>query len=379
MSDATIETLSTLTNPLASALLPLLNGIIRRKLLDGGATQHNVRIEGSSINYYQQGPQIRSDALLPGNKGAQASRSSEQPAQLPILLIHGLGDNALTWVRVIPRLACAHQVYALDLPGYGMSGLPEGHTFATLAEMRGLLETFLRTVIEAPALVVGSSLGGWLAVQLAWAAPDRIRGIVLLNSGGARLVGRSSWEPFGEQVAVRDLGTTRRVFRAIYGAKTPPPPYLGQRAFQALFQRRVVQDFVASLNTIESSEGVLLSARELRELPVPAALVWGLADTFLPRGSLEFFRANLPAAPTLLLKHCGHLPQQERPCPVARFILQYAEQLAVARTVPQGASGHGKGVGDWDQPDQQAMKQCSPEDLLASTFPTGSIGYKGER
>lgn len=104
------------------------------------------------------------------------------------------------------------------------------------------------------------------------------------------------------------------------------------------------EDFVASLDAVESPEGVLLSARELRDLPVPAALIWGLADSFLPRGSLEFFRANLPAAPTLLLKHCGHLPQQERPRAVARFIHQYAEQLAVAPPVPQGASGHGKGV-----------------------------------
>lgn len=52
--------------------------------------------------------------------------------------------------------------------GYGLSGLPQGYTLATLAEMRGLLEAFLRTVIEVPTLVVGSSLSGWLAVQLAW-------------------------------------------------------------------------------------------------------------------------------------------------------------------------------------------------------------------
>ena len=246
--------------------------------------------------------------------------------------------------------------------GYGLSGLPQGYTLATLAEMRGLLEAFLRTVIEVPTLVVGSSLGGWLAVQLAWAAPDRIRGIVLLNAGGAWLAGRSSWEPFGEQVGVRDLGTTRRVFRELYGGTTPPPPYLGQRALQASFQRRVVQDFVASLDAVERREGVLLSARELRDLPVPAALIWGLADSFLPRGSLEFFRANLPAAPTLLLKHCGHLPQQERPRAVARFIQQYAEQLAVAPPVPQGASGHGKGVRELG-----STRPAGPEAVLAGS------------
>jgi pimeloyl-ACP methyl ester carboxylesterase len=329
MSHAAIETMRSLANPLASAVPPLLSGLMRRKLLDGGATQQDVRLEGSSINYYQQGPQTRSDALLPGNGGAQARSSRDQRAQPPILLLHGLGDNALTWVRVIPGLADAHRVYALDLPGYGMSGLPEGHTFATLAEMRSLLAEFLRTVIEAPALVVGSSLGGWLAVQLAWAAPDRIRAIVLLNPGGAWLAGRSSWEPFEEQVAVRDLTTTRRVYRAIYGAIPPPLPYLGQRAFQAVFQRQVVREFVATVQ-----EGEFLRPEDLSGLPVPAALVWGLNDTFLPRGSLEFFRANLPAAPTLQLKHCGHLPQQERPRAVVRFIHQYAEQLAVAPTMP---------------------------------------------
>jgi pimeloyl-ACP methyl ester carboxylesterase len=65
-------------------------------------------------------------------------------------------------------------------------------------------------------------------------------------------------------------------------------------------------------------------------LPVPAALIWGLGDHFLPAGSLEFFRANLPDAPTLLLKRCGHLPQRERPLPVLRFIRRFAAQLANA-------------------------------------------------
>ena len=72
---AAIETVRSLTNPLASALLLLPNGLTRRTLLDGGATQHEVRIQGSSINYYEQGPQARSDALLPGNAGALASNS----------------------------------------------------------------------------------------------------------------------------------------------------------------------------------------------------------------------------------------------------------------------------------------------------------------
>jgi hypothetical protein len=63
---------------------------------------------------------------------------------------------------------------------------------------------------------------------------------------------------------------------------------------------------------------------------IGAALIWGLGDHFLPAGSLEFFRANLPDAPTLLLKRCGHLPQRERPLPVLRFIRRFAAQSANA-------------------------------------------------
>jgi pimeloyl-ACP methyl ester carboxylesterase len=78
-----------------------------------------------------------------------------------------------------------------------------------------------------------------------------------------------------------------------------------------------------------AAEDDLLKPDELRRLPVPAGLVWGLRDTFLPRGSLEFFRENLAGAPTLLLTRCGHLPQRERPIAVARFIRRFAEGLRI--------------------------------------------------
>jgi pimeloyl-ACP methyl ester carboxylesterase len=279
-----------------------------------------------TISYFRQEP--HNGAAEAG--GPRNSRVTGQPAQaLPILLVHGIGDNALSWSIVMRLLARDHRVYAIDLPGYGLSGAPAGRRHATLGEMRDVLASFTREVIGQPALVVGNSMGGWLAVKLAWAAPELTRAIVLIDAGGAPLEGRASWEPFGDLIAVRDLKTSRMIFRQMFGAG--PLLYLGQRGLQELFQRQVVREFVAGMVAATAVEDELLRPDDLRRLPAPAALIWGLADTFLPRGSLEFFRENLPGAPTLLLRRCGHLPQVERPRAVARFVRAYAAQIETER------------------------------------------------
>ncbi len=308
MWQAEIQRLRALSDPISSAALPLLDGLTRRSLLLRGVAQREVRIGGVSLNYYYKGPQSGVGAL-----------------HLPLLLIHGLGDSAVTWSSVIAPLARDHETYAVDLPGYGFSSRPAERANTPLHQMRDLLVSFVREVIGRPALVVGNSLGGWLAVKLAWAAPDTVRGVVLLDAGGAPLGGRSSWEPFLEVISVRDLKTARLVFRQMFGAIPPPLLYLGQRGLQELFQRQVVREFVT---TVQEEE--FISPADLRNLPVPAAVIWGESDTFLPRGSLEFFRENLPGAPTLVLKRCGHLPQRERPRATVRFIRRFAEQLAAA-------------------------------------------------
>ncbi|HEX5692487.1 MAG TPA: alpha/beta hydrolase, partial [Roseiflexaceae bacterium] len=151
---------------------------------------------------------------------------------------------------------------------------------------------------------------------------ELISGVVLLDPGGAPLRGRESWEPFGELIGVPDLKTSRQLVRQMFGAG--PLMYMGQRGLQQLFHRQSVREFVASLTTLATPEDELLKPEQLQRLPAPAALIWGLKDGFLPQGSLEFFRDNLPDAPTLLLWGCGHLPQVERPLSVARFVRQFA-------------------------------------------------------
>jgi pimeloyl-ACP methyl ester carboxylesterase len=312
MIKTTLERGLTLSAPLSRAIVPLLNGLGRRHLLQGGAEQREVRLNHIAVNYY-----------------VKSTSCAAAASELPILLIHGIADGALTWSFVFGPLARTHPVYAIDLPGYGYSGLPSGRGHATLDEMCAMLALFLREVIGRPTLVVGNSMGGWLAVKLGWAVPELVRGVMLLDAGGAPLSGLESWLPFAEAIDIRDMRMARQIFRQMFGAIPAPLLYLGQHSLQEMFQRQVVREFVADLKSKATMpHDVLLKPSDLHNLPVPAALIWGLGDHFLPAGSLEFFRANMPDAPTLLLKRCGHLPQRERPLPVLRFIRRFAARLA---------------------------------------------------
>lgn len=293
-------------SPLSRVLVPLVLGLRRRALLRAGAMSEERRLAGIRSHFYH----------IPGRRGSDP--------ELPIVLIHGIADSALTWAFTLRSLARVGPVYALDLPGFGLSGYPPGRRYATIAEQAAVVAALVREVIGRPTLLVGNSMGGWVALRLAQAQPALVRGVVLLDPGGAMLAGRASWEPFVSAVAVPDLRTVRQVYRQMYG-RVPLALYLAQHGFQELFLRDPVREFVAA-----SSEDDFFTAEELQAISVPVALLWGERDRFLPAGSFEFFRENLPTAEVRVLRGVGHLPQQERPRAVTRYVRRFARRLAAS-------------------------------------------------
>src|SRR5438045_1242489 len=87
----------------------------------------------------------------------------------PIVLVHGLGGSHANWLGIAPRLARHGHVYALDLAGFGRTP-PEGRGSEVPAN-RALLDAFLERVVQAPALLVGNSMGGLISIFEAAHAP----------------------------------------------------------------------------------------------------------------------------------------------------------------------------------------------------------------
>jgi pimeloyl-[acyl-carrier protein] methyl ester esterase len=90
-----------------------------------------------------------------------------------LVLVHGWGMHAGVWDGVVPALSRAHRVTRIDLPGHGAS---PGDTDFDLPRLRG----WLAEAVPAPAVWVGWSLGGLVALDLALHRPDRVRGLVLV-------------------------------------------------------------------------------------------------------------------------------------------------------------------------------------------------------
>jgi pimeloyl-ACP methyl ester carboxylesterase len=111
-------------------------------------------------------------------------------ASPPVLLLHGIGRSLEDWALQYPRLAGAHRIIALDLPGFGFSArASEPTTLEVLA--RGVLETLDVLGERRPLHVIGNSLGGAVALQLLSLDADRVASLVLSNGAG-----------FGTEVAI---------------------------------------------------------------------------------------------------------------------------------------------------------------------------------
>jgi len=114
---------------------------------------------------------MRLNVITGGTAGAQ-----------PIVFVHGLGSTAATWARCMELLGPRFEVLAVDLLGHGNSPVPDDPDAYTrdlaLADLDDVLAT-----LDSPAVLVGHSLGGYLALAHAVTRPQAARAIVVINTG----------------------------------------------------------------------------------------------------------------------------------------------------------------------------------------------------
>jgi 3-oxoadipate enol-lactonase len=101
----------------------------------------------------------------------------------PVVLIHGLGSSARDWERQLPALVDRYRVLTYDVRGHGRTSKPRGPY--SVAQFANDLALLLEKLAHRPAHVVGISMGGMIAFQLAVDRPDLVRSLVIVNSGPA--------------------------------------------------------------------------------------------------------------------------------------------------------------------------------------------------
>src|SRR5262245_2317546 len=126
---------------------------------------HSVAVHDSRVNYVEIG---------------------EGP---PVILIHGLSGCWQNWLENIPHLARRHRVVAVDLPGFGESELP--HEEISIPGYGRFVDAFLGQIGIERALLIGNSMGGFIAAEVAISHPSRVEKLVLVSAAGLMRVGNA--------------------------------------------------------------------------------------------------------------------------------------------------------------------------------------------
>jgi pimeloyl-ACP methyl ester carboxylesterase len=255
-----------------------------------------------------------------------AHRGGEGP---PLLCLHGFTDTWRTWELVLPALERRHEVLAPTLPGHA-----GGPPLPALIDDEVLVAGVEQAMDEAgwdTALVVGNSLGGWVALQLA--ARGRARAVVALSPAG----GWAEEDPMVHQRL--DYFTTMR--ELVRGAA----PYADQIVSTADGRRRATEYTTVNFEHIppellahqirgaagcDGAEALIARAREAgyplqaERIECPVRILWGTEDKLLtwPQAAVRY-RELLAKAEWVELPGVGHCPQLDVPAQTAELILEF--------------------------------------------------------
>lgn len=260
-------------------------------------------------------------------------RDQGVPAGPAIVLLHGSNDSLHTWEAWVPLLGARYRVITLDLPGHGLTGPVASGDYSQKA-MAAFVRSFADAVGLERFILGGNSMGGSVALRLAGEAPERVRGLVLVSSGGVAPPGNPA-PPLGFQLLRTPL--VREVFRVV----------APRALFESTFKAAVVDDALATPETVDrfwelarlpGQRAATLArfstplepwiSQNFARITCPVLLLWGREDRVTPIAIGEILRQGLPGAVLIPYDNVGHLAQLEVPALSAGDALQFMDALA---------------------------------------------------
>ncbi len=272
--------------------------------VDWQAHQRWIEIEGTPVNTVVLGPE------------------HEQGTQ-PIVFVHGLSGSWPNWLEQLPIFAATHRVITLDLPGFGHSPMPR-QTISIGGYARLLDQLLDRLEVDAAA-VVGNSMGGFIAAELAIAFPQRVEQLVLISAAGL-----STHQHRGSTTVLPALRRAERVLTAtsawaasksdeVVGRARLRDAALGvvvrhpDRLSAALAAEQVrgagKPGFIQGLETVLDYE----IRERLPEIACPTLIVWGDRDRLISVRDADVFAELIPNSRKVVFGDTGHMSMLERP------------------------------------------------------------------
>lgn len=280
---------------------------------DSAPADRYVTIEGVRLRYWQGGAGDR-----------------------VVILVQGVGSYIERWRHTFDVLRRRFRVYALDLPGLGLSDKPADFCYH-VTNLARFVRLFAGMMGLASASLVGSSLGGAVVAHYARVFPDDVEQLVLSSSAGwgrrvsgllriaglpgiGELLGRRQGRESARRLLLRTVRTPAVVTEELVDLEE-------QMSAQPDAWKAALRLLRANGNLLGQSKSVFGPLRrDLRDFAKPVLILWGDRDNVLTPAHARIAKSVLPHAEIHLFEGCGHMLMLERPDEYASLLLSFIER-----------------------------------------------------
>jgi pimeloyl-ACP methyl ester carboxylesterase len=345
--DVTISTNAETWIRLRHGELSGIEAFERRLLTVRGNLDHAIAFEGMFRLPNGRPPLLRIDEVPVGRHSISALTMGRGP---DVLLLHGLGGTRASLFETAASLAGHLRVHAPDLPGFGSSSKPalgayNARWFAQ--QMFGLMDE----LGISDARLIGNSMGGRVAIEMALGRPDRIESLALLCPAvawirrGLHPVVRLLRPEFGLLPHAFGRSLVASQFWSMFYDRDVLDPAVGELMVDEF--RRIYQTAGARYALLASARNIYLESPfgrngfypRLATLQTPALFIWGANDALVPPAFARHVADWLPSAEQVTIDHCGHLPQVERPSQTNELLMSFFARSARPAHDVEGGRG----------------------------------------
>ena len=220
----------------------------------------------------------------------------------PLVFLHG-ASGAPVILPFMQKLAERFDVLVPEHPGYGHSDEPDW--LENIHDVAYFYLDFLKQLDLRDVMLVGNSMGGWIALEIAVRDTSRLASLVLVSPAGIRAPGVQPADIFlmSDEQLVRALFHDQKLAEARLAVPiTPEAVDIGLKnkhtTARLAWEPRLHDPFLP---------------KWLHRIDVPVKIIWGKEDRILPVQFLEHFRKWMPQAQTYVIEAAGHLPHAETP------------------------------------------------------------------
>jgi len=235
----------------------------------------------------------------------------------PIVLLHGTSSSLHTWDGWAHVLRAKHRVIRVDLPGFGLTGPTQDGNYQ-MPFYSHFVASFMDTLQVQRAVLVGNSLGGYVAWKTAVDYPDRVSKLILIDAAGYATTAASV--PIGFQLAQIPMLSglmanilPRRVIesslRNVYGDPSKITTELIDRYYELTLRAGNRKSLTARFSQNKAGEFEAQIAR----IQQPTLVIWGGLDRLIPPENAEKFHRDIANSQVVVFDKLGHVGHEEEP------------------------------------------------------------------